>query len=69
MLRLEEGLPRFRQNGNGDLYLKAFVETPVNLSSTQKDLLKKFDSEKNKKTTSPQSEGFFNRLKDLWNKE
>ena len=33
------------------------------------DLLKKFDSEKNKKTTSPQSEGFFNRLKDLWNKE
>ena len=64
-----KGLPRFRQNGNGDLYLKAFVETPVNLSSSQKDLLKKFDSEKNKKTTSPQSEGFFNRLKDLWNKE
>ena len=64
-----KGLPRFRQRGNGDLYLEAFVETPVNLSSSQKDLLKKFDSEKNKKTTSPQSEGFFNRLKDLWNKE
>ena len=64
-----KGLPRFRQSGNGDLYLEAFVETPVNLSSSQKDLLKKFDSEKNKKTTSPQSEGFFNRLKDLWNKE
>ena len=61
-----KGLPRFRQRGNGDLYLEAFVETPVNLSSSQKDLLKKFDSEKNKKTTSPQSEGFFNRLKDLW---
>ena len=64
-----KGLPRFRQSGNGDLYLEAFVETPVNLSSSQKVLLKKFDSEKNKKTTSPQSEGFFNRLKDLWNKE
>ena len=64
-----KGLPRFRQSGNGDLYLEAFVETPVNLSSSQKDLLKKFDSEKNKKTTSPQSEGFFNRLKDLWNKK
>ena len=64
-----KGLPRFRQSGNGDLYLEAFVETPVNLSISQKDLLKKFDSEKNKKTTSPQSEGFFNRLKDLWNKE
>ena len=64
-----KGLPRFRQSGNGDLYLEAFVETPVNLSSSQKNLLKKFNSEKNKKTTSPQSEGFFNRLKDLWNKE
>ena len=64
-----KGLPRFRQRGNGDLYLEAFVETPVNLSSSQKDLLKKFDSEKNKKTTSPQSEGFFNRLQNLWNKE
>ena len=64
-----KGLPRFRENGNGDLYLEAFVETPTNLSSSQKDLLKKFDNEKNKKTTSPQSEGFFNRLKDLWNKK
>ena len=64
-----KGLPRFRQSGNGDLYLEAFVETPINLSSSQKNLLKKFNSEKNKKTTSPQSEGFFNRLKDLWNKE
>ena len=64
-----KGLPRFKQSGYGDLYLEAFVETPVNLSSSQKDLLKKFDSEKNKKTISPQSEGFFNRLKDLWNKK
>ena len=62
-------MPRLRQNGRGDLYLEAFVETPVNLSSSQKDLLKKFDTEKNKKTTSPQSESFFDRLKDLWNKK
>ena len=64
-----KGLPRFKQSGYGDLYLEAFVETPINLSGSQKDLLKKFDNEKNKKTTSPQSEGFFNRLKDLWNKK
>ena len=65
----EKGMPIFRQNGKGDLILEAFVETPVNLSSKQKDLLKKFIGDKNTKTTSPQSESFFDRLKDLWNKK
>ena len=64
-----KGMPIVRQNGKGDLYLEALVETPVNLSTNQKDLLKQFDGDKNKKTTSPQSEGFFDRLKDLWNKK
>ena len=64
-----KGMPIVRQSGKGDLYLEALVETPVNLSTNQKDLLKKFDGDKNKKTTSPQSEGFFDRLKDLWNKK
>ena len=64
-----KGMPIVRQSGKGDLYLEALVETPVNLSTNQRDLLKKFDGDKNKKTTSPQSEGFFDRLKDLWNKK
>ncbi|PPR34840.1 MAG: Chaperone protein DnaJ [Alphaproteobacteria bacterium MarineAlpha6_Bin4] len=64
-----KGMPIVRQNGSGDLYLEAFVETPVNLSSNQKELLKKFSGDNNKKTTSPQSEGFFDRLKDLWKKK
>ena len=64
-----KGMPRVRQSGRGDLYLEAFVETPVNLSKSQKDLLKQFHSDKNKNTTSPQSESFFDRLKDLWNKK
>ena len=64
-----KGMPIVRQNGKGDLYLEALVETPVNLSTNQKDLLKQFDGDKNKKTTSPQSEGFFDRLKDLWSKK
>ena len=64
-----KGLPKFRESGNGDLYLEAFVETPINLSNKQKDLLKQFNDHKDKKTTSPQSEGFFNRLKDLWKKK
>jgi len=59
-----KGMPIVNQSGSGDLYLEAFVETPVNLSSKQKELLKTFDGGKNK--TSPQSEGFLNRLKDLF---
>ena len=47
-------------------YLEAFVETPVNLSKKQKDLLKQFEEDKNQKSTSPKSEGFFSKLKDLW---
>ena len=63
-----KGMPRVRSGGTkGDLFLEAFVETPVNLSRKQKDLLKKeFGEEKDQKTTSPQSEGFFAKLKDLF---
>ena len=64
-----KGMPRVRQSDAGDLFLEAFVETPVNLSGNQKDLLKKFSGDKNINKTSPQSEGFFDRLKDLWKKK
>ena len=61
-----KGLPEIRQKTRGDLFLEAFVETPVNLSKKQKDLLKQFEEDKNQKSTSPKSEGFFSKLKDLW---
>tara|TARA_B100000029_G_scaffold483576_1_gene534873 strand:- start:756 stop:1913 length:1158 start_codon:yes stop_codon:yes gene_type:complete len=64
-----KGMPIVKQSNKGDLFLEAFVETPVNLSTNQKDLLKKFGDDKNKKGVSPQSENFFTRLKDLWNKK
>ena len=60
-----KGLPEVRQKTRGDLFLEAFVETPVNLSAQQKELLKKFGEDKNQKKTSPKSEGFFSKLKDL----
>ena len=61
-----KGMPRLKRGTKGDLFLQAFVETPVNLSSKQKNLLKQFEEDKTQKTTSPQSEGFFEKLKDLW---
>ncbi len=61
-----KGMPRLKRGTKGDLFLQAFVETPVNLSSIQKNLLKQFEEDKTQKNTSPQSEGFFTKLKDLW---
>ncbi len=37
-----KGLPRFRRGGRGDEYVKVNVEIPKDLSSGQKDLLKRF---------------------------
>ncbi|HIF09865.1 MAG TPA: molecular chaperone DnaJ [Sneathiellales bacterium] len=48
----------------GDMLIQAEVETPVNLSKRQKELLEDFQAEDG--GTSPESEGFFTRVKDLW---
>lgn len=48
----------------GDMIIQAVVETPVNLSKRQKELLEEFNEEGG--GTSPESEGFFAKVKDLW---
>ena len=58
-----------RSAARGDMFIDVLVETPVNLSKRQEELLQEFDSEKpgsGKSTTSPESEGFFARVKELW---
>ncbi|MBS0540638.1 MAG: molecular chaperone DnaJ, partial [Proteobacteria bacterium] len=40
------------------------VETPVNLTAKQKDLLKEFEKAGSK--TSPESEGFFSKVKEMF---
>jgi molecular chaperone DnaJ len=60
-----KGMSVMRSTSRGDAYIEIFVETPVNLSSKQKDLLKQFggkDPDKN----SPESAGFFNKVKEFW---
>lgn len=61
----KKGMPVLRTAAFGDLYIQVEVETPKNLTSRQKDLLKEFDGESNKET-SPQSAGFFARVKDFF---
>ena len=54
--------------GRGDMYIEIQVETPVNLSKRQKELLDEFRTGGGTggKSTSPQSEGFFTKVKELW---
>lgn len=60
-----KGMPILRSAGAGDLIVEAVVETPVNLSEEQRDLLRRFDSAA-APGSHPRSEGFFARMKELW---
>ncbi|MEM1139482.1 MAG: molecular chaperone DnaJ [Pseudomonadota bacterium] len=59
-----KGMPALRGVTFGDLYVRMNVETPVNLSRKQKDLLKEFETLSSDKN-SPQSAGFFARVKEF----
>jgi len=64
-----KGMSVLRSKARGDMFIDVLVETPVNLSKRQEELLQEFDSEKpgsGKTSTSPESEGFFARVKELW---
>jgi molecular chaperone DnaJ len=59
-----KGMPVLRANQTGDMYIQALVETPVNLSRRQRELLKEF--EKEAKDNNPESAGFFARARQFW---
>lgn len=61
-----KGMPVMRGSARGDMYIEAIAETPVNLTARQKELLQEFESAGSRKRTSPQSEGFFSKMKELW---
>ena len=60
-----KGMSVLRSPARGDLYVEAVVETPVNLNRQQKQILEEF-AEADTASTSPQSTGFFDRVRDLW---
>jgi molecular chaperone DnaJ len=61
-----KGMSILRSSNRGDLFIEAVVETPVNLTARQKELLREFEREANMKETSPQSAGFFAKVKDIF---
>ena len=54
-----------RQPAVGDLYIQVAVETPQNLTKRQRELLEEFDKISSTEN-SPQSAGFFTRMKDFF---
>ena len=58
-------MPILRTKDLGDLYVQLDVETPQNLSKRQRELLEEFDKESTK-DNSPTSDGFFAKLKSLF---
>jgi len=59
-----KGMSVLREHHRGDMYIHTEVETPVKLNKKQRELLKEFD--KTADGTSPQSEHFFSKMKNLW---
>ncbi|MHA7850368.1 molecular chaperone DnaJ [Roseovarius sp.] len=59
-----KGMPALRGGASGDMFIELAVETPVNLTSRQKELLREFEalSEDN----NPESKSFFSSVKSFW---
>ncbi|WP_071799363.1 molecular chaperone DnaJ [Natronohydrobacter thiooxidans] len=59
-----KGMPALRGGGQGDMLIELAVETPVNLTQRQKELLQEF--EKLSAENNPESSGFFDKVKGFW---
>jgi molecular chaperone DnaJ len=59
-----KGMPAVRSSQVGDMFIELAVETPVNLTSRQKELLREFEelSEDN----NPEGSSFFSSVKSFW---
>ena len=60
-----KGMPVLRSKVTGDMYIQVDVETPKNLTRKQRELLEEFEKLSHKET-SPESSGFFTRVKDFF---
>jgi molecular chaperone DnaJ len=61
-----KGMSVLRSASRGDMYVEVIVETPMNLSKRQQELLREFDKEGEAGRTHPESEGFFAKVKEFF---
>jgi molecular chaperone DnaJ len=57
-------MPALRGGGAGDMFIEIAVETPVNLTSKQKELLREFA--KLSEDNNPKATNFFSSVKNFW---
>src|SRR5947208_3809695 len=61
-----KGMSVLRSPARGDMFIEAIVETPVNLTKRQQELLQEFEKAGDNAGTHPESEGFFARVKEFF---
>jgi len=59
-----KGMPALRGGGSGDMLIELAVETPVNLTGRQRELLREF--EKLSEDNNPEGSSFFSKVKAFW---
>ena len=59
-----KGMPTLRGGSAGDMFIELQVETPVNLTARQREILKEFDMLS--KDNNPQGSTFFKSVKGFW---
>lgn len=59
-----KGMPALRGGGVGDMLIELAVETPVNLTARQKEILREF--EKLSEDNNPEGSSFFSKVKGFW---
>lgn len=60
-----KGMPALRGPGLGDMYIELAVETPVKLTSRQKELMREFE-EASSGSNNPNASSFFDKVKSFW---
>jgi molecular chaperone DnaJ len=60
-----KGMSVLRSTQRGDMYVEVQVETPVNLTKRQRELLEEFEREGGG-SSSPEAQGFFSRVKEFF---
>ncbi len=61
-----KGIKGVRSQQYGDLYCHVVLETPVNLTSRQKELLREFDAIGQGENNNPRAKGWMDRVKDFF---
>ena len=60
-----KGMPVLRSKLHGDMYIQTSVETPVNLSKRQREILRELEGDLSEKNN-PESSTFFSKVKTFW---